>query len=40
MVDKKDIAAIRVHHQHVLRPRLDSFVTIPFVTPATHDQLA
>lgn len=31
MVDKSDIAAIREHHQHVLRSRVDSFVTLPFV---------
>jgi hypothetical protein len=31
MVDKNNVPAIREHHQHVLRPRLDSFVTLPFV---------
>ena len=31
MVDNRQREAVRFHHDHVLHPRLDLFVTIPFV---------
>jgi hypothetical protein len=29
MVDNRDRAAVRFHHDHVLHPRFDRFVTLP-----------
>ncbi|MEY2563462.1 MAG: hypothetical protein QOH88_1655 [Verrucomicrobiota bacterium] len=35
MVDNRLRDAIRLHHDHVLHPRLDRFVTLPVVPSAT-----
>jgi hypothetical protein len=32
MVDNRDRASIRFHHDHVLHPRLDLYVTLPTVS--------
>jgi hypothetical protein len=32
MVDNTDLSAMLEHHQHVLRARVDTFVTLPVVT--------
>jgi hypothetical protein len=34
MVDNQDREAVRAHHDHVLRPRLDVFVRVPFTPQA------
>jgi hypothetical protein len=39
MVDNRDRAAIRFHHDHVLHPRLDRFVTLPSGRPPATRQL-
>jgi hypothetical protein len=40
MVDNRDRAAVRFHHDHVLHPRLDSFVTLPSGRPPAARQPA
>jgi hypothetical protein len=38
MVDNRDRAAVRFLHEHVLHPRLDSFVTLPSGRPPAARQ--
>jgi hypothetical protein len=33
MVENRDLGAVRFHHDHVLHPRMDVYVTLPAIAP-------